>query len=125
MRDAGIVRGVKWPQPSRNKLLVDPLSDRGPAILLEARGIEHSIAQCRIVHLPLDDPRGYGLGRHLEANVRARGPIPLPVPHERAAGKDLATRDVVVPDDAHQPTEKGLAEPQSIERGTSKGSTTC
>jgi hypothetical protein len=31
VRDAGVVCGVKWAQTSRNKLLVDPLRDRGPA----------------------------------------------------------------------------------------------
>jgi hypothetical protein len=88
VRDAGIVCGVKWPQTSRNKLLVDPLSDRRPAILLEARGIEHPVAECSVAPLSLDYTVGYGLGRHLEANVRARGPVPLTITEQGAAGDD-------------------------------------
>src|SRR5262249_41715007 len=83
--NGGFARGVKWPQTSRNKLLVDPLRDRGPAVLLEARGIEHPVPQIGIARLSLDDPRAHGLGRHLEPYIGARCAVPLPVPHERAA----------------------------------------
>ena len=83
--DAGVVCGVEWPQTSRKKLLVDPLRDRGPAILLEARGIEHSVPQIGIARLSLGDPRAHRLGGHLEPDVRAECAVPLPVPHERAA----------------------------------------
>ena len=83
MRNTGIVCGVKWPQTSRNKLLVDPFRDRGSAVLLETRRIEDPITESCIVEFSLDDPRGHGLGGHLEPDVRGSGAVPLAVPHER------------------------------------------
>jgi hypothetical protein len=44
-------------------------SVRGTTVLLEARGIEHPVAECSVAPLSLDYPVGYGLGRHLEAHV--------------------------------------------------------
>src|SRR5262245_1741131 len=88
LRHAGVICGVKWAQTSRNKLLVDPFSDRGPAVFLEARGIEHPVAECSVALLSLNYPVGYGLGRHLEAHVRARGPVPLTITEQSSAGDD-------------------------------------
>src|SRR5262249_46226192 len=85
---AGVICGMKWAQTSRNKLFVDPLRDRGPAVLLEARRIEHPVAERSVVPLSLDYPVGYGLGRHLEAQVRACGPVPLTITEQGASGDD-------------------------------------
>ena len=56
VRDAGVICGVKWPQTSCNEFLVDPLRNRGPSVLLEARGIEHPITESGVVEFALDDP---------------------------------------------------------------------
>src|SRR5262245_14644115 len=88
VRDAGVICGMKWPQTSRNKFLVDPLRDRGPAVLLEARGIKHSVPQIGIARLSLSDPRAHGLGGHLEPHIGTRGPIPLTITEQGAAGDD-------------------------------------
>ena len=73
---------------SRNKLLVDPLRDRGPAVLLEARGIEHPVAECSVATLSLGYPVGDGLGGELEALVRAGRPVPLTITEQGASGDD-------------------------------------
>src|SRR5262245_40896051 len=69
--DARIVGTVERAQARLDQHLVHSLCDGGAAVLLEARGIEHAVAECRVAALSLDDPVGYGLGRHLEARVRA------------------------------------------------------
>src|SRR5262249_25457924 len=60
----------------------------GAAVLLEARGIEHPVTECSVAPLSLDYPVGYGLGGHLEPHIGTRGPIPLTITKQGAAGDD-------------------------------------
>src|SRR5262245_12517798 len=85
---ARIVGTVERAQARLDQHLVHPLCDGGAAVLLEARGIQYPVAECRVAPLSVDDSVGYDLGRHLEANVRACGAVPLTITEQGASGDD-------------------------------------
>src|SRR5262249_54923806 len=106
---ARIVGSVEWAQARLDQHLVHALCDRRAAVLLEARGVEHPVAECSVASLSLDYALGYGLGGHLEPHIGARSAVPLPVPHERATREQsiwaaFGAAHVVVVGDDRPPT---------------------
>src|SRR5262249_40130690 len=106
---ARIVGSVEWTQARLDQHLVHSLCDRRAAVLLEARGVEHPVAECSVASLSLDYALGYGLGGHLEPHIAARSAVPLPVPHERATREQsiwaaFGAAHVVVVGDDRPPT---------------------
>src|SRR5262245_48880371 len=85
---ARIVGSMEWAQARLDQRPVDPLCDGGAAVLLEARGVEHAVTECSVAPLSLEYPVGYGLGGHLEPHIGARGPLPLTITKQGAAGDD-------------------------------------
>src|SRR5436190_21583577 len=126
--NAPVVRAAEVDLVSRP--FANALGQRRAAVLREGRRVEHAVRDS-LVLLPRCDAKTDHVGVDLDADIGLTRlhAVPFAIANEAPARQPSVSKSSCTT--AHQPTENGEAELQSIERkrihsaGTSNGRTTC